>query len=228
MLRRDYILRMIEEFVRSLARLNSLKRGENWDEASGVLDGEFHKLLEADASTIARMSETELLARIVKGAPTQAVPERSLMVATLLKEAGDVATAQDRIEDGRLAYLKGLDLLLNALGAEEAFECPEFVPTVELFVTLLREGPPLPLATQARLMQHYERVGEFGKAEDALFAMLDEDGNNSGLVEFGLAFYRRIANQSDTALTDGNLPRTELDAGLKELESRQTTLQSRP
>jgi hypothetical protein len=35
---------------------------------------------------------------------------------------------------------------------------------------------PLPLRTLALLMQHYERTGEFAKAEDELFAMLDAAG----------------------------------------------------
>ena len=33
------------------------------------------------------------------------------------------------------------------------------------------------------LMQHYERTGEFAKAEDALFAMLDAQPDNPAIVE---------------------------------------------
>ena len=34
MIRRDYILWMIEEFIQELARINSLKEGRHWSEAS--------------------------------------------------------------------------------------------------------------------------------------------------------------------------------------------------
>ena len=39
-----------------------------------------------------------------------------------------------------------------------------------MFVLALADAP-LPRETLARLMQHYERIGEFGKAEDALTRM---------------------------------------------------------
>ena len=219
MLRRDYILRMIEEFMQVLSRINSLKAGLLWREAAGVVDGEFQQLLNSDARTVSRMSETELLAKIVQSGPTQAVRDKTLMVATLLREAGNVAAGEERVEDSRACHLKGLNLLLDVLGSEDVFECPEFVPKVDLFVARLSDFS-LPPQTQLRLMQHYERAGEFGRAEDALFSMLNEDGANTGLVEFGMAFYRRLAGQSDAALADGNLPRAELEASLAELEGR--------
>jgi hypothetical protein len=88
-----------------------------------------------------------------------------------------------------------------------------------MFATALH-GSPLPLETQALLMQHYERSGEFAKAEDALFAMLEAEPGNAGLVNFGASFYKRLQGQSDAALAAGNLPRSELEAGLAELRKR--------
>jgi hypothetical protein len=69
-------------------------------------------------------------------------------------------------------------------------------------------------------MQQYEQVGAFGKAEDVLFAMMESEPNEPGLVSFGIAFYQRLAGKSDVSLNDGNLPRTEVESGLAELERR--------
>jgi hypothetical protein len=66
-------------------------------------------------------------------------------------------------------------------------------------------------------MQHYEVTGEFGKAEDCLFAMLEAEPGNAALVEFGIDFCERLRGQSDASLASGNLPRAELEAGLAEL-----------
>ncbi|MFI5338141.1 MAG: DUF6483 family protein, partial [Opitutales bacterium] len=163
---------------------------------------------------------TELLARLFRGEPTQVVHEKALMLTALLKEAGDIAAAQERTGESRSCYLKGLHLLLDTLAQGEVSDCPAFVPRVEVFVSALGDAP-LPLTTQALLMQHYERAGEFAKAEDRLFAMLDAAPEEPGLVEFGLLFYQRLQAQSDTALAAGNLPRPELEAGLAELRKRQ-------
>jgi hypothetical protein len=82
----------------------------------------------------------------------------------------------------------------------------------------------LPLETQARLMQHYERTGEFAKAEDALFQMLEMEPENAPLLELGISFYRRLESQSDARLNDGNLPRAEVEAGLADLNARKGAL----
>ena len=53
MIRRDFILRMIEEFAQALARINSFKRDGRWSEASETLDTEFKRLIgEGSSRTI--------------------------------------------------------------------------------------------------------------------------------------------------------------------------------
>jgi tetratricopeptide (TPR) repeat protein len=219
MIRRDYILRMIEEFIQVLARIGSLKQGQRWGVASEAVDAECERLVGDGAQAIARLSEAELLARLVRDGPTYVVRNKALMLTTLLKEAGDVAVAQDRVEESRACYLKALHLLLDTLAHSDVFEFPEFVPKVEALVIAL-QGAALPVQTRALLMQHYERTGEFAKAEDALFAMLDAEPDNDAIVEFGIAFYQRLQAHSDAALTAANLPRAEVEEGLNELQRR--------
>jgi hypothetical protein len=141
------------------------------------------------------------------------------MLTTLLTEAGDVAAAEGREADSRECYLKALHLLLEVLSRDEVFECPEFVPKVEMLLAALR-SMPLPMRTQAMLMQHFERTGEFAKAEDALFAMHDAESDNQAIVEFGIAFYQRLLAYSDETLSGAGLPRAEVEDGLKLLRAR--------
>src|SRR6266567_241127 len=219
MIRRDYILRMIEEFAQALARIRALKRSQRWGEASEAVDAEFKRLIGDGAQAVARLSETELLARLMQDGPTHVVRDKTLMLTTLLKEAGDIAVAEDRLDEGRECYLKALHLLLEGLARAEVFDCPEFVPKVEMLKEAL-QGAPLSLRTHAMLMQHHERTGEFAKAENALYAILDAEPDNEAITEFGVAFYKRMMARSDTALTEGALPRAEVEEGMKELLQR--------
>jgi Family of unknown function (DUF6483) len=219
MLRRDYILRMVEEFIQALSRINSLKKDQRWDEASREVDAEFKKLVGEGAGAIAAVSETELFSRLMQDGPTHALRDKTLVLTSLLKEAGDVATGEGHAERGRVCYLKALSLLLGVLARGEVFECPAFVPKIEMLVAALN-STALPAPTHAMLMQHYERTGEFAKAEDALFTMLDADPDNDAIVEFGVAFYQRILSQSDATLNEAKLPRAEAEEGLKELQLR--------
>ena len=213
------MLRMIEEFMQALNRIRGLKQGQDWRTAGAELEKEFQRLIGGGPQAVAALSETELMARLIQGESTHLVHDRALMLASLLKEAGDVATEEDRAEDARSCYLKGLRLLLQTLARQEVYECPEFVPKVEMFVLALQDVP-LPLETQALLMQYYERTGEFARAEDALFAMLEMEPENQGIVEFGITFYERIWHQRDANLIEGDLPRSELESGMAELRKR--------
>ena len=219
MIRRDYLLRLIEEFMQALARIRSLKSGQRWKEASGELDSEFQRLIGDGSQAVARLSETALLVRLMHNGPTHLVRDKTLMLTTLLTEAGEVAAEDKRGEESRECYLKALHLLLHVLARGEVLECPAFVPKVEMLVGVLRPAP-LPVPTQAMLMQHHERTGEFAKAEDALFAMLDAEPGSKAIAGFGIAFYRRMLTQSDAALNDARLPRAEVEEGLGKLQAR--------
>jgi tetratricopeptide (TPR) repeat protein len=219
MMRRDYLLQMIQEFAQALARIASLKKGQRWDEAGEALDAEFQKLVGAGPQAVARFSDTELLARLVEGESTQIVRDKTLILTALLTEAGDIAVAQDRVDESRECYLKALHLLLDILARGEVSEFPEFVPKVEMLREALKEAPLL-VTTHARLMQHYERAGEFARAEDELFAMLDAEPDNEPIVEFGIVFYQRLLAHRDVTLNEGNLPRAEVQEGLRELQTR--------
>jgi hypothetical protein len=222
MIRRDYIIRMIEEFVEALARIRALKGQGQHGEALILTEEEFKRITGIDSQALLKLSETELLARLIESEPLHAVREKLFFLTTLLKEAGDIAAAEERIQESYACYLKGLHLLLGSLARSDALEQPEFVPKVELFVNAMDE---MPAQTYAMLMEHYERTGQFAKAEDALYAILDGDVNNDYALNFGISFYERLLGQRDTELTEGNLPRAEVESGLQELRERRVGAQ---
>ena len=202
-----------------LSRIQRFKKEQRWDDAGTELDEEFKQLIKQEAADVNALSLTELLSRLIEGEPTQAVQMKTFMLASLLQEAGDVAVAQNQAELGRAHYLKGLHLLLHTLAGGYVEDCPEFVPKVETFVTALRDFE-LPLETLAALMQHYDRSGEFAKAEEALYNMLEQAGENPRILEFGIAFYERLLVQSDADLEVGNLPRSEVESSVVELRDK--------
>jgi len=219
MLRRDYILNAIEEFAAVLAKILGFTKEADWQSASAAATQEFQRLAGVDALQALRMSDTELFARLVQGGPTHLAENKMFMVATLFKATGDVMAGQGRIEESRQHYLKGLHLLLEPLDRTAISGRPDFVPTVEAFLTGLRDSP-LPAQTNAMLMRHYERAGEFAKAEDALFAIAAAEAPGAELLEFGAAFYQRLLSRSDAALNAGNLSRTEAQSGLADFREK--------
>ena len=58
------------------------------------------------------------------------------------------------------------------------------------------------------LVRFYELTGQFGRAEDALFDLLDRAGPEA--EEFAHALYDRLLAKPDEELAAGNLPRSEI------------------
>jgi hypothetical protein len=224
MIRRDYILRMIEEFVRALARIESLKHERRWSEAETNLDDELKRLVGTDRAGLESLNDTALLARILRAGDFNAQRAQALMVARLLSEAADVTEEQSeaaQVETDRagLLRLRALKLMLNVALRSEGLDWPDFVPTIDIVAARFKTGE-LPLDTQGLLMQHFERTGQYAKAEDSLWAALEFAPDNPILLQLGISFYRRLLAKSDAALEAGNLPRAEVQSGLDELQAR--------
>jgi len=218
MLRRDYFIRMIEALGQELRRIESLKEQKRWDEAGGAVDDQVKRMTGKDAATVVKLSETELLALLIEGEATPAVREKTWALTMLLKQAGDLAAGQDRVAEADVYYFKALHLLLRVLHGEDVYEFPEFVPQVESLTHSIAQ--PLPIETEALLMEHYETTGQFDKAENALHVILDAQPDNPDARDFGVDFYNRLKGQSDERLAAGNLPRAEVESGLADLKGR--------
>jgi hypothetical protein len=221
MIRRDYLLRQIEEFVAVLTRMAGLTKAGQWVEASKTASSQFKVLAGADVKELLRMSDTELLARLAESDTGYGIQDRIFMVVRLFKEHGDILRAQGKIEESHASYLRGLHLLLDSIGNDPTAPHPDFVPSVETFLIGLHDSG-LSLETNAMLMRHYEQMREYGKAEDSLFNMLDAEPGNMELLNFGIGFYERLLRLDDETLELGNLPRLEVTASLAELNQRRS------
>src|ERR1700722_11266936 len=111
MIRRDYLLRQIEEFVAAMAKVAGLAKQEQWQQAATVTSEQFKALAGANADELVQLSDTDLLARLVEGEPTHVVENKIFMLATLFKAQGDILAGEGKQEESSLYYLKGLHLL---------------------------------------------------------------------------------------------------------------------
>jgi hypothetical protein len=219
MYRRDYIVDQVERFAAVLAKILGFTKEAQWQNASATATEEFQQLIGMDASQALQIPDAELFARLIQSEPTYIAESKIFMLAMLFKVTGGVMTGQGRTEEGRQHYLKGLHLLLDASDRTAIGERPDFASTVEAFVIGLGV-PPLSTRTNAMLMRHYERVGEFAKAEDALFAIVEAETPGVELLGLGEGFYQRLLNQGDAALIAGNLSRAEAQAGLADFRAK--------
>lgn len=223
MIHYDYLLRLIEEFTRTLSRVAELKAGPRREEAGALVDQECLRLVGVDRASLIRLSAMETLARLARTSTALEIRHRALFLVALLVESADLEERDGDRPDGRAARERALELLLGLGIGPDSGDHPTYAPTVEALRQALDDAP-LPPALAVALMHHYERTGAFARAEDTLHEILEQlpgGGAERNGMEFGVAFYRRLRARSDGELEQGGLPRAEVESGLVALEERQ-------
>lgn len=219
---RDYILRLIEQFGQFWAALVRLRQDGHQREALALIDQGLRQFLGLDAGAIDALSADELIGLVGLGYSPRLgrgwLIDRLTVLGLLLREEGEARDALGDRERGDDRALKALQACLAAL-ADGMDAAPKAAESIEPLLARLA-GHDLPPAIIDQLWRHYERAGQFAKAEDWLFTLLDDTGTPDDLVARGLAFYERLGARDDRELWLGNLPREEVAAGEAELRAR--------
>jgi hypothetical protein len=142
--------------------------------------------------------------------------EACLWAATLLKAEGEIYEDMGNAKESYYRYLKSLHLLLEVLLHEYIDSDSDFYMAAKDLLKKL-EDYELPGSTKEKVFAYYEHIGQYAKAEDTLFEMLEDDGADNALVERGQAFYTRLLTKSSSDLMAGNFSREEVQEGLAQL-----------
>ena len=96
----------------------------------------------------------------------------------------------------------------------------EAVSTIDQILLVLR-NQHLSIDIYKLLILYHEHQGEYSKAEDCLFELV-ENGFEEAL-HVGESFYSRLLKKTEKELERGNLPLSEVNEGLQELKAKLTT-----
>lgn len=223
MIREGYVERLIAQFSQALAHILGFTKKKHYKAAVAAIAQAFQQL-GISLESVDELSESWLVTTLMLGETAAAGREKCAYAVALLKEAGVVHAAQGRVDESCEYYLKALHLLLELLRRDGGVRLASYVITVEELVAELRACDfILPVETNQALMDYYEQIGAYGKAEDVLFEMIEASPGNMEVVGMGIAFYEHLKHQSDEVLESGNLPRDEVEAGLAELQLYQSS-----
>jgi len=217
MYQRDYIMRMIEQLGVFLTRILKLKEAEKFDAARMEIDRAGKTLLGLDMSLIRALSDEKIISLLQ---PTGSLDSgKCLLIAELLREEGDICERQGKEEERYTCYSKSLSLYLEALAVNADFRNQEYLTKINALIQRLQQFTLLSHIDE-KLFHYFEMTGEYAKAENHLFLLLETD--HPEILEEGIRFYERLLAKSDRELEQGNLPREEVEEGLRVLQSRQS------
>ncbi len=222
MVKRDYLLRVIEQMGVAWAgvlRLAGLRQGGQYEAAGQSIDQLLRQFLGLNSGALETVSAAELIGLIRLGRAAAAgdgvVAEKLLLLGALLREQAELHEAQGESDAAAASGLKALQIYLTVV-VEEGINDERAVAAVAPLLDKLDEYE-LPFEINDLLWRFHEQIGDFARAEDALFNLLDDAPD---LVPEGIVFYERLATLTDADLIAGNLPRDEVVAGLAELQAR--------
>ncbi|HEX3640919.1 MAG TPA: DUF6483 family protein [Ktedonobacteraceae bacterium] len=214
MINKDYILRLAERMGRELAIVLGLCKREKYQEALIYIDDLVLRMSGFTSRSINALSE-DLLLKALSPLGILNV-EACLWIAIMLKAEGQIYEDQGNTNESYYRYLKSLHLFLTALHNEPIEDHTQFATEIrELLVKL--EDYELPDNLKKQLFWHYEYSGQYAKAEDTLFELLEIHPVDQEIRAQGIAFYKRLLAKSDADLQTGQFSRPEVHEGIAQL-----------
>ena len=210
MIRRDFLMREVHEFVQACTRAVQLRQRLLYREGLEEIKRVFLKLWGIDSSQLLASSLTQLMA-LCEG-NEESLGDELVALANLLAEQGNLYSLENRAVEARQSRALALGLYLESL--PKRFVSLEVVTRIE---NLIGQADTSALAPDVlrRLFSYLETRGSLARAENVLFDWAASKSCEA--FTEGLAFYERLALLEDEELERGELPRSEVEEGKKEL-----------
>jgi len=215
LINKDYILRLAERMGRELAILLGLCKREKYQEALIYIDDLVLRMSGFTSRSINALSE-DLLLKALSPLGILNV-EACLWIAIMLKAEGQIYEDQANLNESYYRYLKSLHLFLTALHHEPIEDHTQFSTEIRQLLVKL-EDYELPNNLKKQLFWYYEYSGQYAKAEDTLFELLEIHPVDQEIRAQGIAFYKRLLAKSDIDLLAGHFSQTEVYEGIDHLQ----------
>ncbi|HEX8683444.1 MAG TPA: DUF6483 family protein [Ardenticatenaceae bacterium] len=218
MIKRDYILRMIDELARVITYAIGLTHTKDYEGGLKSLNQFFSDTFGWESDFVNAMPETYLLGMLKTGERLDV--DATLVLAALLKAEADIYTAQGEPAKAYHRYVKALNFFLAARESGVPRALPDEWEQTEEVLEKLADYD-LPPATMRRLWTYYRATKQHASAEDVLWNLLAATEFEQELVDEGIAFYEGLLAAGDEALDTGSLSRAEVEEALSELRATQ-------
>lgn len=205
---------MIETLSAALQKILLMKQTNNYDGASAELNVTAKKLIGLELEHIRTFTDDRIIELTLLEKDTAAV--KLYVTGLLLKEDASIAYAGGSTDKSTDLYLKSASLLLEAYLQDNRPVYSDHAFLIEESANKLN-GFNLPEVISQKLLVYYERTGQFGKAEDTLFELIEAYPAH---INEGILFYERLLKKNDDELIKGNLPRKEVTESISLLKNK--------
>jgi len=140
--RRDYMMRIIEEVGRILARISFKRRkGDSDDAALETVVFGLQRLFDLDADQIFLLTPAQHFDMLIADEPPEFARDKVLLYAALCTEAGHAYARMDSREKARATFTTALRFTLKARAKFSSAGWPAFAPSIPELLDLLGDAP---------------------------------------------------------------------------------------
>ncbi len=206
-------MRMTEMLAAVLAKVLLNKEKENYEDAEKEIEAAAKTIVGLDLKIISVLNIEELVS-LLKTSDTYA--GRTLITAELLKEYGDIIGEKGDAKKSITTYIKALCLYIESILSKELPVPETYYPRVDFLIKHVAQFDKS-RELKIRIIEYYEISGQYSKAEDFLFELIDN--KDESIYDKAVGFYKRLQGKPDVDLIKGNLSREEVEESLEEILS---------
>lgn len=214
---RDYLLRIIEELGTFWRQLIRHQDQHDYATALQLIDNTYGRWFGLSAAFIDLLPDDELIG-LVRDEHGQLKPDRCFALARLLTAEGNQYAGLHQFEESYWRYERAVLLdaaLLESVGGNiDPSMRPEIVTSAES----LAQYTPSSIGAQA-LFKVYNALGSYRQAEDWLGLWVELREYSATALDRAIAWYTHVADLNDDQLAAGNLPRSDVAAGLAHMQA---------
>lgn len=215
MIERDYIMRMIQMLVQALMKMLSFKEKKDYPRALNEIHNASKSLIGVDLDVIRRLSDIQMieLLSLVKEFGSL----RCYFAGRLLKEESEILELKGERAESTDARTKALSLLLEAAIEKGAPLDSDHASAIDGVAGKVNHAD-LPVHIHKKMFRYYDLIGQFRKADEALFVILKMEPS---FIAVGVRYNEKLNEKSDRELSEGNFSRKEIETGLLDLRQRE-------
>ena len=211
MIRKDYIMRMIEQLAQVMAKVMSYKQAQNFERAEEELNLAAEQFFGLKPELLDSMSAEDLISFLQLDHVLNS--QKCLILAEILRGKAELAELTRDPAKTDQVYSKSLRCYLQAFTVDRDLRKRETTEKIDFLLNKTKNNKLSP-DFQFRLFRYCEQVGRFAKAEDILFDLAESRHPN--IYSEGVSYFKRLLAKSDDELIRGELPREEVEEGLGE------------
>jgi len=191
-----------------------MKQTKDFDGAAAELNVTAKKLIGLELKHIRTFTDGKIIELTRLEKDTAAV--KLYVTGVLLKEDASIAFTLGLTDESADLYLKSVSLLLESYLQDSRPVHSDHGLLIEEIKKNLNDFN-IPEKISHKLFLYYENTGQFGKAEDVLFELIEAYPAH---INEGILFYERLLGKNDEELIKGNLPREEVSESISLLKNK--------